>query len=410
MRTATLVCSILAIAIVSPAQNTVPLPVVRDAFALERDKDAPEKEKRSPGVRLRDQLQVIVCRSELESWRKASPAAPDPVLYLNGRLLKGVSATKPASIADSFLTAETRNACGAAKIAAEIAQKAADDAKAAMDNEKDAAKKEDLRKIADAKAAEAAAAKKKADETPIDAQALTFYLDSAQVANAETKEVWLQVLAKPWEQRPVAISMGTDKEAWPSGVTVDFERIRTGWLFGWAVLFMVMAYLFLRYVRSSDIIRDTGTINPVLHPALPAGTRKQYSLGRTQMAVWTFVIAPALAFIFMVTWNAGAITNGVLVLMGISFSTTLLAAVKDDSTPPKPTLGFWNDLIDDGTNQTGPSPSIHRFQMVLFTIILVVIFVAKTAVGLVMPDFDPSLLALMGISNGTYLGFKMQDK
>lgn len=406
MRTATLVCSILAIAIVSPAQNTVPLPVVRDAFALERDKDAPEKEKRSPGVRLRDQLQVIVCRSELEGWRKASPAAPDPVLYLNGRLLKGVAATKPAGIADSFLTAETRNACGAAKIAAEIAQKAADDAKAAMDNEKDAAKKEDLRKIADAKAAEAAAAKKKADETPSDAQAVTFYLDSAQVANAETKDVWLQVLAKPWEQRRVAISIGTDKEAWPSDVTVDFERIRTGWLFGWAILFIVMAALFFRYVRSSDIIRDTGTLNPVP----PPGTRKQYSLGRTQMAVWTFIIAPALAFIFMVTWNAGAISNGVLVLMGISFSTTLLAAIQDNASPPKPSLGFWNDLIDDGTNQTGPSPSIHRFQMVLFTIILVVIFVAKTAVGLVMPDFDPSLLALMGISNGTYLGFKMQDK
>lgn len=30
--------------------------------------------------------------------------------------------------------------------------------------------------------------------------------------------------------------------------------------------------------------------------------------------------------------------------------------------------------------------------------------------SLAMPDFDSTLLALMGISNGTYLGFKLQGK
>jgi len=48
--------------------------------------------------------------------------------------------------------------------------------------------------------------------------------------------------------------------------------------------------------------------------------------------------------------------------------------------------------------------------MVLFTLILMVIFVSKTAAALVMPEFDASLLALMGISAGTYLGFKLRGK
>lgn len=54
--------------------------------------------------------------------------------------------------------------------------------------------------------------------------------------------------------------------------------------------------------------------------------------------------------------------------------------------------------------------SFYRFQMVLFTVILAAIFVVKAASNLVMPDFDPTLLGLMGISSGTYLGFKLQGK
>jgi hypothetical protein len=95
----------------------------------------------------------------------------------------------------------------------------------------------------------------------------------------------------------------------------------------------------------------------------------------------------------------------VLVLIGISFGTTLLAATQDGLESPTPTKGFWNDLVGNGEG-----PSIHRFQMLFFTAIFVGIFVIRTATSLVMPDFDGSLLALIGISNGTYVGFKMQGK
>jgi hypothetical protein len=61
-----------------------------------------------------------------------------------------------------------------------------------------------------------------------------------------------------------------------------------------------------------------------------------------------------------------------------------------------------------GVERAGPS--FHRYQMVLFTLIPAVIFVAKTASALVMPEFDTTLLGLMGISSGTYLGFKLQGK
>jgi uncharacterized protein YlxW (UPF0749 family) len=48
----------------------------------------------------------------------------------------------------------------------------------------------------------------------------------------------------------------------------------------------------------------------------------------------------------------------------------------------------------------------HRFQMMTWTLILGVIFIFGVFQQLAMPRFDATLLALMGISSGTYLGFK----
>ena len=52
------------------------------------------------------------------------------------------------------------------------------------------------------------------------------------------------------------------------------------------------------------------------------------------------------------------------------------------------------------------SPSLHRFQMIAWTLVLGLIFLNSVYVKLIMPTFDSTLLALIGISNGTYLGFK----
>jgi hypothetical protein len=54
--------------------------------------------------------------------------------------------------------------------------------------------------------------------------------------------------------------------------------------------------------------------------------------------------------------------------------------------------------------------SLHRFQMVLWTILLGVIFVISVAKNLAMPEFSGTLLALIRISGGTYVGFKIPEK
>jgi hypothetical protein len=63
------------------------------------------------------------------------------------------------------------------------------------------------------------------------------------------------------------------------------------------------------------------------------------------------------------------------------------------------------DLLRDGDGI-----SFHRFQIVVWTIVLGIIFVRAVAIDLTMPEFDTTLLGLMGLSSGTYIGFKFPEK
>jgi ABC-type Mn2+/Zn2+ transport system permease subunit len=63
------------------------------------------------------------------------------------------------------------------------------------------------------------------------------------------------------------------------------------------------------------------------------------------------------------------------------------------------------DLLADGDGI-----SFHRFQIVVWTLILGVVFVWSVYRDMSMPEFDASLLTLMGLSSGTYVGFKWPEK
>lgn len=51
-----------------------------------------------------------------------------------------------------------------------------------------------------------------------------------------------------------------------------------------------------------------------------------------------------------------------------------------------------------------------RLQMAVWTVVLGLVFVIEVVNDLNMPDFSPTLLGLMGISSGTYIGFKLPGK
>lgn len=77
-------------------------------------------------------------------------------------------------------------------------------------------------------------------------------------------------------------------------------------------------------------------------------------------------------------------------------------------TPPKPappqkSVNFIIDILSD---QDGLS--IYRFQMAVWTLVLA-FFAYEVWWDLTMPTFDPVILGLLGISNGTYVGFKIPN-
>jgi hypothetical protein len=72
---------------------------------------------------------------------------------------------------------------------------------------------------------------------------------------------------------------------------------------------------------------------------------------------------------------------------------------------PTISQGFLRDILSDGSGY-----SFHRFQIFAWTIVLGIIFVSSVYNSLNMPEFSPTLLGLMGLSAGTYIGFKFPEQ
>jgi hypothetical protein len=142
---------------------------------------------------------------------------------------------------------------------------------------------------------------------------------------------------------------------------------------------------------------------------LRGGKLPTYSLARTQMAFWFVNVVLAVLVIWAVTGSVPAITSSVLGLMGIGSGTALGAALLDQNVhtaenPPRESVNFLKDVLTDGA-----SIGLHRFQMLVWTVVVFFVFWGAVWNKLALPEFDNTLLALMGISAGAYLGFKFPE-
>jgi uncharacterized RDD family membrane protein YckC len=132
-----------------------------------------------------------------------------------------------------------------------------------------------------------------------------------------------------------------------------------------------------------------------------------YSLARTQMAIWSWLLVNAYFFLFVMTWDPAVdIPTSMLGLLGISATTYLAAALVDrsDGTATPPTSkGFWKDISGSSGVQ------LHRIQIIAWTVVLAFVFIVRIFTKLSIPDFNPTLLGLLGLSAGTYVGFKFPE-
>jgi hypothetical protein len=221
---------------------------------------------------------------------------------------------------------------------------------------------------------------------------------------------WKVLLSDGVRDRQMTLSVGfATRGPLPSDVT-DFEidAISTLWLTIWFVLAIVLLGLLLIAGLKSDMLRVPGAPPPAVPPST-VPPRKAYSLARVQMAAWFFAVLLAFVFIYLVTGALDSLTPTVLGLIGISAATGFAATVVDNpgaapGAVAPASQGFVKDVLQEGVGM-----SLPRLQMAVWTIVLIFIFARAIYHTLVMPDFNPTLLGLMGISGGTYVGFKLPD-
>jgi hypothetical protein len=297
--------------------------------------------------------------------------------------------------------------------------------------------------------------------------------------SGESRAEWAALLGRPeLTPRDVVVQLGVRGAAPFDGAPkVKLDTLDGSYLALAGGAFLALLLGFLVVARRSDLLREG-------RMAVGATDRRPFSLGRTQMAVWFFIVVASFLFIWIVTGAYDPLTGSVLGLIGISAGTALGAMVIDankDATidnqdkalqserlrieteiaslrttiaetqqqrasapagidlaaldqritghqaemaartirlqqiddqvravarsiQPSTSQGFWTDLMSDENGV-----SFHRFQIAVWTMVLAVIFVYTVYESLAMPDFDEKLLALMGLSSGTYLGFKFPE-
>ena len=231
---------------------------------------------------------------------------------------------------------------------------------------------------------------------------LTFLLDR----NQKNKQIWSEFLYDPlfdpYATMRVSAGIRGDKplrRVEGANMALRLKKLYVdSWTMLWLVLLAVVAVVLLIYARRSDMLREGPPAD---------GARQPYSLARVQMAWWFFLLVVGYVFIWLVTGERDSIAPSLLGLVGISAATALASvAVTPADRRPGVTAGWWHDLV---SNDRG-AVALDRFQVVVWTLVLGGVFLTAVLWDLTMPEFSATMLALMGISSGTYIGFKLPMK
>ena len=254
----------------------------------------------------------------------------------------------------------------------------------------------------------------------------------------------------------------------------QLTRVRSNWFIACLLIIVSYLLLIFVLAKRSGLLRDRTMDISIISSLFPAHDDgnvllRPYSLGRFQLAFWFSLVIICYLFIWLITGAYDIITPSVLGLIGISAGTSLGSAVIDDNkgtevvrqtfsllgqkqklaaeiaslktliaandpdkinlqsklsenesklaeiemtinhnkeiVGPRLSKGFLRDILMDANGV-----SFHRLQMFVWTILLGLLFIYSVWARLSMPEFSATLLALQGITAGTYLGFKIPEK
>jgi hypothetical protein len=262
----------------------------------------------------------------------------------------------------------------------------------------------------------------------------------------------LQAARRENAHNSIPITVGTQSEGQP----FESNQYITLQVYPWFTWLVVVGLVLLLISivllgKLTGLLRSTDKTSP-------------YSLGRVQMAWWFYLVIAAYLYLWLVTGQVNMLTSSVLTLIGISAATGLSATFVDQqkqsdlaqqrlqlttkqtafnnriaeivaatpatgsdldkelqakrselaqinaqiaAMPAASATAVSTGLVD--IVKDGNGISFSRFQIVVWTLVFGAVFVRAVLSDLTMPQFDATLLSLMGISSGTYVGFKFPE-
>lgn len=129
--------------------------------------------------------------------------------------------------------------------------------------------------------------------------------------------------------------------------------------------------------------------------------RASYSLGRLQFGLWLLFAVSVGVFLWIVYGDLPGLENSIITILGFSMAVTAASLYVDQQAQrPQftPSQGFWRDI----TTGFDEKQKVYRFQAVVVNLLLLFIGVYQVINLLTYPTFDPTWLALIGLS-GVFL-------
>lgn len=230
----------------------------------------------------------------------------------------------------------------------------------------------------------------------LDTNTITYYIQRTSA----TSDVWRAIFMPAYDVcRAVTLTVGFEEmRPFPTRLNSQMLYIIPGWWMGMSFLGLGILSLLFFWLASTV-----------------SYSKERYHLAAVHLVFWSFIIIFSYAFIAVVTWDANSVTSSAFALLGISGGAAVITAttapgnagekISDSKRSTHSFLKFWQDLLHDENG-----PVFARYQIVAWALVLGVVFIASVVNTLAMPEFDASLLTLLGISTGTYVGLRFAEE
>jgi hypothetical protein len=136
------------------------------------------------------------------------------------------------------------------------------------------------------------------------------------------------------------------------------------------------------------------------------------NLPRVQIACFALAIGMAFGYIWSTTGETATINGSALTLLGIGLGTAAGNAILSSGKRVSVTTAV-KALANEGVEAPVETPvrfDLHALQAAVWTAIIAFIFVAGAYREVQMPDLSEQVLAILGISAGTYLALSFKKQ